>query len=146
MLDDIIQNRLLEPSIEQIMEYMNEYTRDNWIKLFKFLDGNYKVNTVISYSKCSAMPGWNVKYKKGGKSLCTVYPDKEYFTVLLVLKETEISKIMEQQNTYSEYFIDIMKKSGALNGCKWLMIGVDDESVLEDIQRAVLLKNSKTKG
>ncbi|WP_423245054.1 DUF3788 family protein [Heliorestis acidaminivorans] len=26
----------------------------------------------MTYSKCSAQPGWNVKYKKSGKSLCTL--------------------------------------------------------------------------
>ena len=141
MSDDIIQNRSLKPLVEQILDYMNEYTKENWIKFFKFLENNYKVNVVISYSKCSLMPGWNVKYKKGSKSLCTMYPSREYFTVLLVLKEAEISKIMEQKNTYSDYFIDIVRRSGSLNGSKWLMIGVDDENVLEDIQTAILIKN-----
>ncbi|KAB2952754.1 DUF3788 family protein [Heliorestis acidaminivorans] len=32
----------------------------------------YQAKPHITYSKCSAQPGWNVKYKKSGKSLCTL--------------------------------------------------------------------------
>jgi hypothetical protein len=143
MSEDLIKNKFVEPSIEQILDYMSDYTRENWIKIANFFETEYKALPAVMYSKCSSMPGWNVKYKKGSKSLCTIYPDKEYFTVLLVLGESEIAKIKEQKDIYSRYFLDIMENSGSLNGSKWLMLGVDDDIVIEDIKRAINLKNNK---
>lgn len=141
MSDDVIKNEFIEPSMDQILDYMNEYTRENWNKLANFFESQYKAVPVLMYSKCSAMPGWNVKYKKSSKSFCTMYPDKEYFTILLILRQVEVNIIREQKNIYSKYFLDIMENSGAMNGCKWLMLGVDDKIVIEDIERAINLKN-----
>ncbi len=143
MSEDIIKNRFVEPSMKQILDYMDEYTRQNWINIANFLEDKYKTSPVVMYSKCSAMPGWNVKYKKGSKSFCTMYPDKEYFTILLVLREAELQKIKEQKNNYSKYFLDIMENSGSMNGSKWLMLGIDDTEVIEDVKKAIIFKNEK---
>ncbi len=143
MSEDIIKNQFVEPSLKQILDYMNNYTRENCIKIANFLTEEYNATPVVMYSKCSAMPGWNIKYKKGSKSFCTIYPDREYFTILLIIRELEINKIMQQKDVYSKYFLDIIKNSGSMNGCKWLMIGVDDSKVIEDIKRAINLKNNR---
>lgn len=142
MNDDIIQNKFSEPNLKEILNYMSDDAKNNFTKLSSFLEREYKASPVIMYSKCSAMPGWNVKYKKGSKSYCTIYPDKEFFTVLLILREIDINNISENKDKYSEYFLNIMNNSGAMNGCKWLMIGVDDSLIIDDIQRAIVLKNS----
>ncbi|MDF2865222.1 MAG: hypothetical protein K0R72_31 [Clostridia bacterium] len=143
MSEDIIKNQFVEPSLKKILDYMNNYTRENCIKIANFLTDEYNAAPVVRYSKCSAMPGWNIKYKKGSKSFCTIYPDREYFTILLIIRELEINKIMQQKDVYSKYFLDIIKNSGSMNGCKWLMIGVDDSKVIEDIKRAINLKNNR---
>ena len=45
----------------------------------------YRCNEKIEFSRCSLERGWNVKFKKSGKSLCTIYPREGYFTVLVVI-------------------------------------------------------------
>lgn len=142
-MDDLIKNKMIEPNMEQIQEFMEEYPRSNFNKIATYLESSYKASPVVMYSRCSAMPGWNVKYKKSGKSFCTIYPDREFFTVLLILKEVDIAKIKSESSKYTKYFLDIMEKSGAMNGCKWLMVGVDDEKVVQDVIRAIELKNQK---
>ncbi len=44
-----------------------------WEDLNTFLYANYEVEPSYSYSGCSGQPGWNVKYQKAGRSLCTLY-------------------------------------------------------------------------
>lgn len=143
MIENLIKNKLVQPSIDEIIKYMNEYTRENWIEISSFLESKYNTVPVVMYSRCSAMPGWNVKYKRGSKSFCTMYPDMEYFTILLILRQVEIDIINSEKNKYSKYFLNIMENSGSMNGCKWLMIGIDDSVVLDDIKRAIDLKNRK---
>lgn len=143
MSQDIIKNQLVEPSLKQILDYMNDYARENWKDISNFFENEYKATPSVSYSSCSAMPGWNVKYKKGSKSLCTIYPDKEYFTILLVVNNDAVNKIMQEESKYSKYFLDVIRNSGSLNDCKWLMIGVDDSLVVEDIKRVVNIKNNR---
>ncbi len=139
-MEDLIQNRNQEPTLNQIIDNMTEYTKSNFESLISFLDEVYNASPFITYSSCSAMPGWNIKYKKSSKSFCTIYPDKEYFTVLIVLNQEGIDKVIEIKNEYTNYFIDLIDKSGALNGSKWLMICVDDNEILEDVKRTLNIK------
>ena len=57
--------------------------------------GEYKCNEKIEYSMCSLEKGWNVKFKKSGKSLCTIYPREGYFTILIVVGRKEKTLIEE---------------------------------------------------
>ena len=50
-----------------------------WQRTCIFLQSSYGSVPLIQYSGCSAAPGWNVKYRKGGKALCTLYPDDSFF-------------------------------------------------------------------
>ena len=34
----------------------------------------YNCSEKMEYSSCSMEPGWNIKFKKSGKTLCTIYP------------------------------------------------------------------------
>jgi len=66
--------------------------------LFDDLDNHmrdvYNVKPKYAYSSCAMdnniWRGWNIKYQKSGKSLCTVYPQQGYFLVLIPGKFFEI--------------------------------------------------------
>ena len=49
------------------------------------MKSNYNVNPIFEFSKCSLEFGWNIKFKKTGKTLCTIYPRESYFTAMLVI-------------------------------------------------------------
>ena len=48
----------------------------------------------IAYSNCAmdnnVWRGWNIKYQKSGKSLCTIYPQQGYFLALVPCKSFEV--------------------------------------------------------
>ncbi|MCX4339565.1 MAG: DUF3788 family protein [Lachnospiraceae bacterium] len=54
----------------------------------------YHCTEKIEFSSCSWENGWNVKFKKSGKSLSTVYPRDGYFTVLVVIGEKQKKALM----------------------------------------------------
>ena len=58
------------------------------------LCNSYKVKPKIAYSNCAMdnniWRGWNIKYQKSGKSLCTIYPQQGYFLVLVPGKSFEV--------------------------------------------------------
>ena len=55
---------------------------------------NYKVKPKMAYSNCAMdnniWRGWNIKYQKNGRSLCTIYPQQGYFLVLIPGKFFEV--------------------------------------------------------
>jgi len=54
----------------------------------------YKVKPKYAYSSCAMdnniWRGWNIKYQKSGKSLCTLYPQQGYFMALVPGKSFKI--------------------------------------------------------
>jgi hypothetical protein len=71
-----------KPLSEQISDYVNNTL---WEQMNEYLRETYGAKPEICYSKCSAQKGWNIKYKKSGKALCTLYPMYGYFIALIVI-------------------------------------------------------------
>lgn len=91
MLNYEIFNKENQPTETEIKDFVGT-------KLFSDLDNylrdNYKVKPKLAYSSCAMnnniWRGWNIKYQKSGKSLCTIYPQKGYFLVLVPGKSFEV--------------------------------------------------------
>ena len=69
------------PSLEQVSEYINNPL---WEEFNSRIQSAYQVKPCMEYSLCSMQAGWNIKYKKNGKSLCTLYPMEGYFSTIKV--------------------------------------------------------------
>lgn len=118
-----------KPTSEQIKEFINSPL---WDKLNNTLTSTYNVEPKIEYSKCSMQKGWNVKYKKRGKSLCTLYPQEGFFKALVIVSESNRAEVDLVINTCCDYIKQIYSEINFFNGSKWLMIQVDNISVLND--------------
>ena len=111
-----------------------------WDDLNSFLRGNYGVEPDYSYSSCSGQPGWNVKYRKAGRSLCTLYPMPGFFIALVVIGEKEQSEAELIVPTLSEHTQELFNSSAPVMGGRWLMINVTDEKILDDAKRLIQLR------
>lgn len=104
----------------------------------------YNVKEKIEFSKCSWEYGWNIKFKKCGKSLCAIYPRENYFTVLIVIgsKEKELAELL-LPNLSSE-IQEIYRQTKDGNGQKWLMIDLEDKNrIYNDAFRLIRLRAAK---
>jgi len=67
---------------------------DFFADLDKHLREHYNTKPKYAYSNCAMdgniWRGWNIKYQKSGKSLCTLYPQQGYFLVLIPGKWFEV--------------------------------------------------------
>lgn len=118
-----------KPTFEQIGEYINSPL---WQELNDTLNISYNVIPQIEYSRCSMQRGWNVKYKKKGKSLCTLYPEQDYFKALIIISEchAENNLLIE---TFCDYIKNLYRETKFFNGSKWLMIDIKESLTLEDV-------------
>lgn len=79
-------NKASVPELSTITEWVND---ELWNDLLAYMDTAYKARISIEYSGCGMAPGWNVKFKKAGKSLCTLYPQEGWFIALVVIGQKE---------------------------------------------------------
>lgn len=126
-----------QPTKEQIAEFI---ATPLWEELNDFLQENYEVEPKYSYSNCSGQPGWNVKYQKAGRSLCTLYPMDGFFIALVVIGAKEEVEAEFLMPTLTVHVQDLMKSSAAVMGGRWLMIQVTDEQILEDVKSLIQVR------
>lgn len=130
---------------DEIADYIKEPALSWWMDINSFLQKEYKASPRINYSKCSMQKGWNVKYQKSGKSLCTLYPEKESFITLIVIKLELISIIEAMSSEFEPAVLEVVKSARPFNGTKWLMIKVDSEAVMKNVRELLVLKHGATK-
>ena len=120
-----IQEKGYCPTLEEIGAYVSNFV---FVQFCKEMKTKYNCNEKIEFSSCSWEHGWNVKFKKSGKTLCIIYPRENYFTVLVVVgqKEKEAVEALLQECTLELRDIYSQTKTG--NGQKWLMIDLEDNN------------------
>ena len=50
-----------------------------------FMAENCPAAPKLEYSGCTMQPGWNIKFKKNGKNVCTLYPLDGYFICMILI-------------------------------------------------------------
>ena len=139
-----LYDREHEPSEAQIKEYVNT-------PLFEELDSHlrqtYKVKPKVAYSGCKmdggAWQGWNIKYQKSGKSLCTLYPKQGYLLLLITIGVRGVNEAELLMPMCTEYIQNLYKESD-FHGSKYFGIELRDEDVLRDVRNLVEIR-AKTK-
>lgn len=126
-----------QPSLEEIDAFIDSPL---WGELRRWAEERYAVSPKVEHSTCSGAPGWNVKYKKSGRSLCTLYPEEGAYTALISVGAKEMPQAELLLPTCSDYVRKLFSGSAAFNGGRWLMIRVSDARVLEDVKRLISLR------
>ena len=135
-----------EPSETQIREYIDTSLFDD---LDAYLRHTYKVKPRMAYSNCGMdkglWRGWNIKYQKGGKSLCTLYPKQGYLHLLLPvgMRDMDEAEVMIQSCT--AYTQDLFNHTVCGHNGKSLAFEVNDEAVLEDMKIMIGLRVSSSR-
>ena len=140
---DVIHNPDVKPDMPAIENSMGEEARGRWRVLTAHIESAYKSVPLIAYSVCAGQPGWNVKYKKGSKALCTLYPEAESFIALVVLGQADMARLDAVRPAYTPGLLALYDGCRLFNNTKWLMIRVTDDAVLDDVQKLLRLKLAK---
>lgn len=144
-MGNLIMDRTHQPSMTEITASISAPARGRWLHMNAFLAETFQSAPQVEYSVCAGQPGWNVKYKKGSKALCTLYPQQDDFIALVVLGQAQREVFELTREDYSGYTTALYDQCRLFNGTKWLMVRVSEEAVFEDVKRLVLLKTAARK-
>ncbi len=138
----LLYSNVKQPIWEQFVDYVS---CSLWTEFNNHIQITYQVEPIIDYSGCSLQPGWNIKYKKSGKSLCTLYPMSGYFIALVVIGDKEMQEAEFLIPACSSYVQDVFKNTKSGKGQKWLMIDVRDKETLLDVFNLISLRKKPQK-
>jgi hypothetical protein len=86
-------------------------------------------------------PGWNLKYKKSRKAICTIYPEKSCFVVLVVVPVATGALLLPQKNDFHPWVSDLIEGAKPYIGTYWLMIPVVEKAILENVKKLLVMKS-----
>lgn len=125
------------PTDENIQEFINN---DLWYNITTYLEDTYRTPPKKAYSGCSMQSGWNIKYQKGGKTLCILYPMKGYFIALVVIGMREMNEAELLMPLCTEFTQILFKQTISGYSGKWLMLDVKSIDILNDVKRMIALR------
>lgn len=125
------------PAFEEISAFVNSAL---WEEARDALESGFHVAPRLEYSGCAGQKGWNVKYKKSGRSLCTLYPMAGHFIALVVIGQREEVNMPNVLPGLHEDTQALYRRTPFSLGGRWLMLKVADEPAMRDLISLVKLR------
>ena len=108
------------PSEEQIAQLLNETERMRWHTLTDAIEALYDTDRI--WSKGFGSWVYEYKYRRGGKTLCTLYMKKDCANVLITLGKEERAKVEAIRQSLSAEMIALYDTTEVLHDGMWLWI------------------------
>lgn len=126
------------PTDEDIKKFIGKRFAKDWIELSAYLETYYDfIPETVFYGK---KYGWTVRYRKSGKTLCSLFPEVGGFTVLIVLGKREVEKVEGVLNELSTNLRTQFNNTKQLHDGRWLWIRISSTVSLEDIKKILQIK------
>ncbi len=126
-----------QPTMAEVAAYV---ATPLWGALCTLIEERYGSKPKLSYSGCSMAPGWNVKYQKKGRAICTLYPDAGSFSCLILVPERVFGRAEVLLPTCTETVQRRYWEQKPSMGGRWLMLEVADEATLADVRELIGLR------
>ncbi len=132
-----------KPTDKEMTDFIGAPAREAWDELKRFIEENYDIipETVFGGAKY----GWGVKYRKSGKTLCTLMPEKGRLTVLIVLGKEESEKALSMRNELSPKMHRQIQDTKQLHDGRWLWMGVMKKEDVDDLKKLLPIKRKPKK-
>jgi hypothetical protein len=131
------------PTAKDIADYLGKDAAEAWGDLTAFLAENYNFTpeTVFGGRKY----GWAIRYRRSGKSLCTLHPEKGAFTVLVVLGGKETEQALAALSSFNPNVADTISNAKQYHDGRWLWLRVLNRHETADIKRLLQIKKKPRK-
>ena len=125
----------LKPSARQISMMLGA-KKPLWDRLVKFIESNYHIPPDLSYGGKNY--GWNLWYRKSGKTLVSLYPQDRHFVAQVVLgaaQAEEAAKLKLGKNVG-----EAIRATPQLHDGKWLFLRVRTETDVKAVESLLQIK------
>ena len=132
-----------KPTEQEILGFIGESAKEAWQEIRRFIEESYSLEPeTIFYGK---KYGWTVRYRKSGKTLCSLFPEKGGFTVLVVLGKKESEKLLSIKDELSSRIQKLFEETEQLRDGRWLWIRLLTKSDTDDVKKLLQIKRKPKK-
>lgn len=109
-----------------------------WREVKCFVEDGYAIPPeTVFYGK---KYGWTVRYRKSGRTLCSLFPEQGAFTVLIVLGRKESAKALTIRDALGPTVNALLGTTEQLHDGRWLWIRVSTNRDTEDVKTLLRIK------
>jgi len=127
-----------KPTEEEMMNFIGEPGKEAWSELRQFIEDHYDlVSETVFYG---VKYGWTIRYRKGGKTLCSLFPENGGFTVLIVLGKEESEKALSMTQELSSRTRTLLTDTKQLHDGRWLWIRLLKTRDASDVKKLLQIK------
>ncbi|MCL1909789.1 MAG: DUF3788 domain-containing protein, partial [Kiritimatiellaeota bacterium] len=106
----------------------------------RFMRGKYALDEVWFTGKRESPYRDELKFRRGGKTVLTVYVREGRYDFVIIFGKTERAKFEARRGDFPREIQDIYDRSETLHDGKWMSIPVADLETLEAVKKMVLIK------
>jgi hypothetical protein len=129
------------PDLEEIRKFIkSKKAVKAFDSLLEFLDNNYNFEQEIYFG--GAKFGVMLRYRRNGKTLISIFPEKNAFSVILIYGKKEVIIFNSQRESFDAYFTSVFDNTPQLHDGKWMLIAIKDESLLPELAKMIMIKKS----
>lgn len=135
-----LYEKTVVPTENDIIDYVGECSQ-HWLNITNYL-AEYHSTWEPEIKYYAKNYGWTMRYRKGGKTLISLFPEKDSYSVLIILGRAEVDKANLKINDMSSEVQSTFLNTDQLHDGRWLWIRVKNEINVDSIK---ILINSKAK-
>ena len=132
----LFTDKQAQPSPHEINEALGE-AREQWTSLIEFLRSHYRSQEDFKFLYGRDY-GWGLRFRNKGNLLTAVFPNKNYFTSLVILNVKQLSSV-ESLKLHSSARKAIESANLYAEG-KWLFVRVGTSGDVVDVEKLIGLK------
>ncbi len=126
------------PTAKELNHIMGENIFRNWCDINDFILKNYNMD--ILWDSGGKTGIYELKYRRGGKTLCALYPKEQGIRVLIILGKVERDKFESSREDFSEYINNFYDNTKQYHDGKWLYLDKINDEIVKDIEKLLLIK------
>ena len=126
------------PNTDELTALIGKSLYDVWNKLCALIDGNYDMDCL--WNQGGKAWKYEYKYRRGSKTLCSLYARENCIGFMIVFGKDERSKFEVEKENYSKEVQEIYDNTHTYHDGKWIMFEPTDTTLFNDFVRLLSVK------
>jgi hypothetical protein len=131
------------PTEDSVVAFIGQPAGQYWVDLSRYIVETYLLTPEWKYE--GARNGWSMYCRKGGRPLCTLSPNSQGFTALVVLGSKEAAEALAMIDQFGPVVRSCLESAHVFHDGRWLFLPVQDAQVTDDIKRLLAIKKNPPK-
>jgi len=127
------------PAPMQIEEWIGKNAYGFWTRIVNHIEKKYPNVFTPEWLYGGKKHGWSLRYKKG-KSFCTLIPERNHFSLLIVFGAGERAQVETIRCNLSSRTMEKYDEATTYHDGKWLLLTVDSDTVADDVEQLLAVK------